>query len=71
MVIKKIITLFLSFLLLVNGMFSASAAAEDQMIYWGEVETGIYDLEFPILNEQSKLTGYDLQTQKMTKCFGL
>ncbi|MDF2647177.1 MAG: copper amine oxidase domain protein [Paenibacillus sp.] len=48
---------------------SSSVTPNDQLdlIYWGEVRTGIYDLEFPILNEQGQLTGYDLHTQKMTK----
>lgn len=46
---------------------NASFAATDDMITWGEIKTGIYDLKFPQVNERSETTGYDLQRQQMTK----
>ncbi len=69
MKMKRWIRGFCSTVLLSTAFISfTGAASAEQMINWSsEVKTGVYDLNFPIVNENLGTTGFDFQAGKMTK----
>lgn len=69
MKMKRWIRGFCSTVLLSTAFISfTGAASAEQMINWSsEIKTGVYDFNFPIVNENLENTGFNFQKGKMTK----